>query len=133
MVQLNLSELAVSNAAADHLGTTTLQDFATNSISDSRSAASKAQRWLRTKYCLDAIVCAPTLNTGFDICNLDRPGKVFDDTYKNNVIQYYLDEIALSQVEVQRGLDSQVKAYAAETIRNDQVRIAMLRRCNVCI
>ncbi len=50
IVQLNLSVLAVSNAAADHLGTTSLQDYATNSIADSRTSASKAEGWLKTKY-----------------------------------------------------------------------------------
>jgi hypothetical protein len=132
VIQLNLSVLAVSDAAAVHLGTTSLQDYATNSIADSRSTVGKAQGWLKTKYCLDVAACPPSLGTGFDICNINRPGKEFDDTYKNQVIQYYLDEIAFSQVEIERGLDSQVKAFAAATIKNDQVRINRLRRCAVC-
>ena len=133
VISLNMSILALSDAAAVHLGTTTLQDFATNSIADSRSNISKAQGWLRTKFCLDTTACMPSLSPGFDICNTDRPGKAFDDDYKNQLVQYYLDEIALSQVELERGLDSQVKAFAWQTIKDDQTRISKLRRCGVCI
>jgi len=132
MIQLNLSVMALSNGSADHLGTTSLQDYATNSITDSRTSVNQAEKWLRTKYCLDVAACPPSLGPGFDICNLTHPGKEFDDSYKNQLVQFYVDEITLSQVEIQRGLDSQVKAWAAETIRNDQIRINRLRRCTVC-
>ena len=132
VIQLNLSVLAVSDAAAVHLGTTSLQDYATNSIADSRSNAAQAQEWLKDKYCLNVAACLPPLTTGFDICDLDRPGAAFDEAYRNQVIQYYLDEIALSQVEIERGLDCTVKAFAMQTIKNDQVRITRLRRCRIC-
>ncbi|MHB9037668.1 MAG: DUF305 domain-containing protein [Armatimonadota bacterium] len=133
MIQLNLSVLALSNDSADYLGTTTLQDYATNSIADSRSNVSKAKEWLINKYCLDVTVCAPSSGVGFDICNVDRRGKAFDDAYKNQLVQFYIDEIALSQIEIQNGLDCKVKAWAAQTIKSDQIRISRLKRCNACI
>jgi uncharacterized protein (DUF305 family) len=133
VIQLNLSVMALSEASAQQLGTTSLQDYATNSIVASKSAVSKAQSWLKTKYCLETTTCAPSMaGSGLDICSIDRPGKQFDEAYKNQMIQFYIDEIALSQVAMQNALDSQVKAEAAATIKNDQVRISRLKRCNVC-
>ncbi|NLN79511.1 MAG: DUF4142 domain-containing protein [Armatimonadetes bacterium] len=134
IMQLNLQILSVSDAASVRLGSTRLQDFATNSIADSRQAISKAQKWLRTKYCLEVQACTPALSAGFefDICNLKKASKEFDDAYKNQVVQLYLDEIALSQVELQRGLDCQVKEFATDTIKNNQTRIAQMKRCTIC-
>ena len=132
MIQLNLQVLALSNDSSDHLGTTSLQDYATNSIADSRSNIKQARDWLRTKYCLDVTVCAPSIG-GFDICDISRSGKAFDDAYRNQLVQFYVDEIALSQVELQNGLDCKVKEFAAKTIKDDQVRISRLKRCNSCI
>jgi uncharacterized protein (DUF305 family) len=132
MIQLNLSGLSVSDAAAVHLGTTSLQDFATNAIADARSDVRKSQDWLASKYCLTVTACAPSLGAGFDICAPRRTSKELDDAYRSQMVQFYLDEIALSQVMVQRGLDCDVKKYAAESIRHDQKRIAMLRRCSAC-
>lgn len=133
MIQLNQSVLAVSDAAAIHLGTTSLQNYATNSILDSRSRISQAKGWLNTKYCMYVTTCAPSLDgSALDICKVDRPGKVFDDAYRNQMVQYYIDEIAISQVEVEKGLDSEVKAAAAKTIKENQIRISRLKRCNSC-
>ena len=134
IMQLNLQVLSISDAASVRLGSTSLQDFATNSIADSRASIAKAQKWLKTKYCLEVQACTPPLSAGFefDICNLRGSSKAFDEEYKNQVVQLYLDEIALSQVELQRGLDCQVKAFAADTIKNNQLRISRMRRCTIC-
>lgn len=131
MIQLNQPVLALSDASADHLSITSLQDFATNTIADSRGHIAQAEKWLRTKYCVMVTSCVPALG-GLSICDNERPGKAFDDAYKTQIIQYYVDEIALSQVEVERGLDSQVKAAAAKTIRDDQLKISRLTRCGRC-
>lgn len=133
MMQLNLQVLTISHAAATRLGTTNLQDFAINSVADSREIVAKAQKWLRTKYCLEVQACAPSLGTvGFDICSVPAASKAFDEEYKTQLVQHYMDEIALSQAELQRGLDCQVKEFAAETIKNNQVRIARISRCTLC-
>lgn len=129
MIQLNQQILALSNGVADYLGTTRLQDYATNSIDDSMGAVEQAQEWLSSKFCLTVTSCAQPLSC-IDICNL---GAAFDTSYKDNIVQFYIDEIALSQVEMQRGLDCEVKAYAATVIKNDQVRISRLKRCNTCM
>lgn len=133
LIQLNQSTLALSNSTADHLGSTSLQDYATNSIGDSRSRISQSTRWLKTKYCMDVTVCTPGLSLALNICAVERYGREFDDAYRAQLVQYYVDEIAISQVEMERGLDCQVKAYAATVIRQNQERIRRLTRCNSCI
>ena len=75
---------------------------------------------------------SPPAPGGWNICNINHPGREFDEAYKSQLIQFYVDEIALSQVEIERGLDCQVKLWAAKVIRNDQIRIARLTRCTVC-
>lgn len=131
MINSSLAIIALSDAAADHLSTTSLQDSATNSIGDARSRIGRAQRWLKSKYCMVVTAsCPPT--TGLNICTTP-PGKEFDDAYRNQLVQYYLDEIAISQAEIEHGCDCEVKAAAATVIRQDQERIARLKRCSVCL
>lgn len=135
MIQLNMQVMALSDAAVVNLGTTRLQDYATNSIADSRSRISQAESWLRSKFCLTVAACPPG-SIGQTVCDMlcaDKSGAAFDAAYKKQLVQWYVDEIALSQVEIDRGLDCQVKAYAAEVIRQNQARIERLHRCGVCI
>lgn len=132
MVQINRSVLALSDASAVHLGSTSLQNYATNSIGDSQDRISTSMKYLRNKYCLAVSAgCPPSLG-GLNICNINQPGREFDEAYKAQLIQYYVDEIAISQAEIDRGLDCQVKQFAATTIKQDQDRINRLQRCGVC-
>lgn len=132
MMQLNMWMLSLSDASATQLGATSLQDFATNSIADARSNITRAKAWLKSKFCMTVTACVPGVSPSLNICNTIPPSKAFDDAYKNQMIQYYVDEIALSQVEVAQGLDCQVKAFAQKTIENDQARIYKLTRCRIC-
>lgn len=132
-IQLNQSVLALDYASIDYLGTTRLQDWATNSIADSRSTIAKSSRWLRDKYCTNVATCNPAGPMGIDICNITRRGSAFDQAYTNQMVQYYVDEISLAQVEIRNGLDCQVKAWAADIIRDRQTRISRLGRCNTCL
>ena len=133
LIQINQQVLALSNNAAIYLGTTFLQDYATNSIGDSTSRINQSAKWLKTKYCTAITTCTPGLSSSLNICATSPYGREFDDAYRAQLVQYYVDEIAISQVEVERGLDSQVKALAARVISEDQERIRRLTRCNTCI
>lgn len=130
MMQLELQVLALSNAYNGRMGATHVEDFATNSISDANRNVRHAQSWLRTKFCMEVTACVPCLSVTLDTCNLNRAA--FTDQYTSGVLQYYIDEIALSQVEMQVGCDCQVKAWAAQMIKDNQVRIASLKRCGMC-
>ena len=136
IITTNMQVLAVSDAAATHLGTTSLQNAATNSVADAGSRISMARRWLKSKFCLDVTACPPSLGPGFDICQVicgsPVSGAAFDQAFRNQLVQFYTDEIAISQVVLERGCDSQVKAAAARIIKEDQERIARLLRCRIC-
>lgn len=135
LITINLQILTVSDSAATHLGTTRLQNAATNSVADSGSRSNMAKRWLRSKFCLDITACPPSSVAGFDICEIlcgQTSSAAFDQMYRNQLVQFYIDEIAISQVMLERGCDSQVRDAAARIIKEDQERIARLLRCRIC-
>lgn len=132
LIMLNMQVLALSDASAQYLGTTSLQNYATNSIADSKTRIHKSERWLKSKFCLAVTACPPSLSPGFDICDIRALGREFDESYKSQLVQFYVDEIAISQVVLERGLDCQVKELAAQVIRDNQARIERMKRCGIC-
>lgn len=136
MLQIQPSVISISTVATQYATGTNLQDFAMNSVSDANSITNEFSGWLRTKFCMNVAICVPPVNPAFDICNLklNGPGE-FDSIYRAEIVRYYVDEIALSQVYVCRGQDCEILKAAKKIIENDQERIKELTRtrCGSCL
>lgn len=130
MIQSQSSIMAISQVAAVYAGSTSLQDFATNAAADSCGIISALNKWQSNKFCIEATVCPAATSIGnFDICNPSvNRGRDFDVTYMNQALQYYVDEIALSQIELQNGKDCDVKKSAYHIIKDDQAKVNQLRK-----
>lgn len=134
LITTNMQVLAVSEASAISLSTTSLQNVATNSVADAGSRINMARRWLKSKFCMDITACPPSSVAGLGVCEIlcRTTSAEFDQAFRDKLVQYYIDEIAISQVVLDRACDSQVRAAAARIIREDQERISRLLRCRIC-
>jgi hypothetical protein len=136
IMQLQPCIIALSQPAISYATRTSLQNFALNSMASAQATIDETTRILNTQFCLDLTVCAPTLATEFDICKLAVTWSPEQDAaYKSQIIQYYVDEIAVSQVYALRGQDAYIKELACRIIKHDRRRIDDLRhnRCGLCL
>jgi uncharacterized protein (DUF305 family) len=122
--------MATSLVAAQYASRTSVQDFAINAASDIRCQDNQYAYWLRTKFCVNMTICPQPTSIGkFDICNPSvNRGREFDVTYLNEALQFYVDEVALSQAEVQNGKDCVIITAAKEVIKRDQAKIDQIRQ-----